>query len=242
VLEILERPNPYLLTKKGFYDVCEIGMPSQDIEALSQFFSPLSDKIKSDSDTFRFFGDEMGVFVLVKEERPWYPTDRGATVHPLIVEVAGESDQVLNQPDLPYKVKIKEKWKEDFPAVQLRIARPTDKFEEIIEFDETGLGLKRIGEFYNHDGFDGVMFGLPSLPYHLEFTHHIDGSPCPAPTKDNLLVFYIPDGEAIERIVDRLNKLGYTEVEPENPYWAHKGYTFEDPDGWRIVLFHSTGL
>ncbi|MGR5965763.1 hypothetical protein ACT7DB_22070 [Bacillus cereus] len=31
--------------------------------------------------------------------------------------------------------------------VQFRIARPTDKFEEVISFYETGLGLKRIGNF-----------------------------------------------------------------------------------------------
>ena len=33
------------------------------------------------------------------------------------------------------------------------------------------------------------MFGLPDEEYHLEFTTHVNGSPCPAPTKDNLLVF-----------------------------------------------------
>ena len=32
--------------------------------------------------------------------------------------------------------------------VKFRIARPTDKFEEVIAFYEKGLGLKRIGEFY----------------------------------------------------------------------------------------------
>ena len=31
--------------------------------------------------------------------------------------------------------------------VQFRIARPTDKFEEADQFYETGLGLKRIGNF-----------------------------------------------------------------------------------------------
>ncbi|MBO1582816.1 VOC family protein [Bacillus bingmayongensis] len=35
---------------------------------------------------------------------------------------------------------------------------------------EEGLGLKRIGEFHNHEGYDGVMFGLPDAEYHLEFT------------------------------------------------------------------------
>ncbi|MDM5154925.1 VOC family protein [Bacillus sp. DX1.1] len=125
--------------------------------------------------------------------------------------------------------------------VQFRIARPTDKFEEVIKFYEEGLGLKRIGEFQNHEGYDGVMLGLPDVEYHLEFTKHINGSPCPAPTKDNLLVFYMPDKAEIEKMNNRLNAMGYYEVEPENPYWKEKGTTIEDPDGWRIVLMNTDG-
>lgn len=120
--------------------------------------------------------------------------------------------------------------------IRFRIARPTDKFEEVIAFYEEGLGLKRIGEFNDHDGYDGVMFGLPDEEYHLEFTRHIDGSPCPAPTKDNLLIFYIKEYNEIEKVSKRLHAMGYDEVEPENPYWKEKGITIEDPDGWRIVL------
>ncbi|MFT4417273.1 VOC family protein [Fredinandcohnia humi] len=122
------------------------------------------------------------------------------------------------------------------------MARPTDKFEEIVSFYEKGLGLTRIGGFSGHQGYDGVMFGLPNANYHLEFTSHIDGTPCPAPTKDNLLVFYMPDWNSIENITNRLASMGYHKVEPENPYWGEGGITIEDPDGWRIVLYHSTGL
>ncbi|MED3038060.1 VOC family protein [Bacillus tropicus] len=120
--------------------------------------------------------------------------------------------------------------------VKFRIARPTDKFEAVIAFYEEGVGLKRIGEFYDHEGYDGIMFGLPDEEYHLEFTRHIDGSPCPAPTKDNLLVFYMREDSEIKKVIKRLHGLGYDEVEPENPYWKDKGITIEDPDGWRIVL------
>ncbi|MCP1164882.1 MULTISPECIES: VOC family protein [Bacillus] len=120
--------------------------------------------------------------------------------------------------------------------VKFRIARPTDRFEKVIEFYEKGLGLKRISEFYNHEGYDGVMFGLPEEEYHLEFTRHIDGSPCPAPTKDNLLVFYMVEDSEMKKVSKRLHALGYDEVKPENPYWKDKGITIEDPDGWRIVL------
>ncbi|HDR7793597.1 TPA: VOC family protein [Bacillus luti] len=120
--------------------------------------------------------------------------------------------------------------------VKFRIARPTDKFEEVIAFYERGLGLKRIGEFNDHEGYDGVMFGLPDEEYHLEFTRHVEGSPCPAPTTDNLLVFYMREDSEMKKISKRLQTLGYDEVEPENPYWKEKGITIEDPDSWRIVL------
>ncbi|KAK9767706.1 hypothetical protein K7432_002273 [Basidiobolus ranarum] len=122
--------------------------------------------------------------------------------------------------------------------VQFRVARPTDKLDKVIEFYQEGLGLKKIGSFEKHAGYDGVMFGLPDAKYHLEFTTFEAGSPCPAPTKDNLLVFYIPDIENIRKIVSQLNNLGYYEVEPENPYWKDGGISFEDPDGWGIILMN----
>ena len=86
------------------------------------------------------------------------------------------------------------------------------------------------------------MIGLPDASYHLEFTEHIDGSPCPAPTEDNLLVFYIPDAKQIQAVKSRLASMGYPEVPPENPYWEEKGVTIADPDGWRIVLMNMRGF
>lgn len=243
ILEILERDQIVKTEKNGWFDICEIGLPSPNVEQLSNFLAP---NIPTDNyaynKAFRFYGNDNGVFVLVKADRHWYPTNNGATIHPITVEVEGEFDRVLQHPTLPYTVKVKNKWSNELPVVQMRVARPTDQLAEIIKFYEVGLGLTRIAQFNDHDGFDGVMYGLPNTHYHLEFTSHRDGSPCPAPTKDNLLVFYIPNDGAITRIVDRLGKLGYHEVEPENPYWAKGGVTIEDPDGWRIVLFLSTGI
>ena len=111
-----------------------------------------------------------------------------------------------------------------------------------MRFYMEGLGLKRIGSFEHHEGYSGVMLGLPGYAYHLEFTEHERGSPCPAPTKDNLLVFYLPDRQAIERVVARLGAMGYPTVQPENSYWALQGVTIEDPDGWRVVLMNTAGI
>jgi len=128
------------------------------------------------------------------------------------------------------------------PIAQLRVARPTDRLADVVRFYTVGLQLPRIGSFADHDGYDGVMIGLPGVQAHLEFTSHAAGSPCPAPSRDNLLVLYMTDREAIDATVMRLESLGFGAVEPENPYWRDKGVTFEDPDGWRVVLFEGPGL
>ncbi len=119
---------------------------------------------------------------------------------------------------------------------QVRFARPTDRLEAVVAFYRDGLGLPEIARFEDHAGYDGVMLGLPDGSCHLEFTQHVDGSPCPAPSRDNLLVLYIPDADHLARLRDRLAGHGHQPVEPENPYWRDKSLTFEDPDGWRVVL------
>ena len=104
---------------------------------------------------------------------------------------------------------------ENWPVVQVRIARPTDQLEKVVKFYAEGIGLKVLGSFEDHAGYNGVMLGLPGFPYHLEFTSHQNGSPCPAPTKDNLLVLYIPDQAAINAIENRLKSMGLRPFHPK---------------------------
>ncbi|MER2048557.1 MAG: VOC family protein [Solibacillus sp.] len=133
-------------------------------------------------------------------------------------------------------------WTETLHVAQFRIARPTDQLEQIERFYCEGLGLKKLGGFKGHRGYTGIMIGLPDASYHLEFTEHVDGSPCPAPTEDNLLVFYMPNVKQIQTVQSRLANMGYDEVPPENPYWVEKGVTIADPDGWLIVLMNTDGI
>lgn len=137
---------------------------------------------------------------------------------------------------------MKEPWSSSMPAVQFRTARPTHQLEKIKEFYGEGLGLPVIGSFENHQGYDGVMFGMPGSAYHLEFTQHEHAAPVPPPSEDNLLVFYIPDQASRDAIASRLQQMGYAAVPAENPYWDVNGITICDPDGWRIVLQHSNGI
>jgi catechol 2,3-dioxygenase-like lactoylglutathione lyase family enzyme len=122
-----------------------------------------------------------------------------------------------------------------WPVAAVRFARPTDRLEDVLRFYEDGLGLRRIDSFDDHAGYSGVMLGLPGEEVHLELTTHEEGSPGPAPTRDNLLVLYLTDRDAITAIESRMRGLGHGPVEPENPYWSDD-LTFEDPDGWRVVL------
>lgn len=120
---------------------------------------------------------------------------------------------------------------------QVRIARSTDKLAEVVTFYRDHLGLPELYRFNGHAGYDGVMLSLPGTEYHLEFTSHVDGSPCPAPTADNLLVLYFSEDGRMHDVVERLAGAGHEPVPAENPYWPeHGALTFADPDGWRVVL------
>jgi catechol 2,3-dioxygenase-like lactoylglutathione lyase family enzyme len=138
---------------------------------------------------------------------------------------------------------IDSRWPDDMPVKQVRIARPTDRLEEVVRFYHEVLGLPVIASFTGHAGYDGVMIGMPGRDFHLEFTQYEHGSPGTAPSKDNLLVLYIPDVDAINRIVERLGDFGHETVSSENPYWDDRGaVTVEDPDGWRVVLMPTDGI
>lgn len=122
------------------------------------------------------------------------------------------------------------------PTTTLRVARPTDNIEAVTKFYRDGLGLEELFRFADHDGFDGVILGLPGGSYHLEFTHAHGHRVGRAPSADHLLVFYLPDEWQWRAAVARLQESGHFPVPPFNPYWEGAGLTFEDPDGYRVVL------
>ncbi|MGV3592811.1 MAG: VOC family protein [Gammaproteobacteria bacterium] len=118
----------------------------------------------------------------------------------------------------------------------LRIARPTDRLQEIARMYADGLGFEWLSEFSGHNGFDGVIIGHPHHPWHLEFTQHRSTQAGRAPTQDNLLVFYVPDTAAWEACCASMRAAGFAEVPAFNGYWDQRGRTFEDLDGYRVVM------
>jgi hypothetical protein len=102
-----------------------------------------------------------------------------------------------------------------------------------------GLGLRVVGSFENHDGFDGVMLGVAGSSYHFEFTRCRTHPVAPAPTVEDLVVFYIPAAAEWQATCARMLATGFKQVASFNPYWETQGRTYEDQDGYRIVLQHA---
>ena len=122
----------------------------------------------------------------------------------------------------------------------VRIARPTDRLEPLVRQYEQALGLQRLGGFDDHDGFDGVMLGHPGQPWHLEFTRERGAAAGGGPSPEHLLVLYLGDEPAHRAAVERARAAGMREVAAHNPYWTRTGVTFEDLDGYRVVLAPGT--
>ena len=128
-------------------------------------------------------------------------------------------------------------WPDGLPVVEVRVARPTDKLDEVLAFYCGDLGLTQL--FRTHgDGYEVAMVGLPDEKYHLEFSSRVNGmSPGVAPSDENLLVLYFAIEEQMFEVVRRLGSAGHQPVELDNPWWRRNGaLAFSDPDGWRIVL------
>lgn len=54
-----------------------------------------------------------------------------------------------------------------------------------------------------------------------------------------LLAFYIEDSEAWQAACERMIAAGFVDVISFNPCWNLSGRTFEDVDGYRVVLQNS---
>jgi catechol 2,3-dioxygenase-like lactoylglutathione lyase family enzyme len=118
----------------------------------------------------------------------------------------------------------------------LRISRPATDLPAIVAMYKNGLDLEELGSFADHDGFDGVMIGNKGGGFHFEFTFCRQHPVTPSPTQEDLLVFYEPDPEKWAERCRAMTAAGFKTADPLNPYWAVNGRTFEDPDGYRVVI------
>ncbi len=118
----------------------------------------------------------------------------------------------------------------------LRVARPVSDLARSTALYRDGLGLDVLGSFADHDGFDGAMLGPAEGDWHVELTHCRAHPVRPQPTREDLLVLYVPDAGEWRTASERMLAAGFVAAASFNPYWDVRGRTFEDPDGYRVVV------
>lgn len=130
-------------------------------------------------------------------------------------------------------------WPDDLPVAAVRFTRAADALDECLLFYRDLLGLDVLFEFRDHDGYDGVVLGLPDRSVQLELIRHADATP-PTRSEEDALVLYLDDaGAALRARLDGTVEVGV----PSNPYWARLGaYELTDPDGWHVLVVPASDL
>lgn len=128
-------------------------------------------------------------------------------------------------------------WPDHLRAGAVRFARPTAHIEECTAFYGDDLGLPILASWRDHDGYDGVVFGLPGSPTQLELTQHGAEPQVPEPSTENQLVLYLSGAAEVTAMAERLTFRGHRSVDVDNPYWAARGaVSYADADGWIVIL------
>ena len=119
--------------------------------------------------------------------------------------------------------------------MEFRYARHTQNIENIINFYTSVLNFQILGRFNDHDGYDGVFLGIEGENWHLEFTQNNE-KPKSTFDEDDALVFYPKTQTSVDEILENLRIFKVPILKTKNPYWNNKGYCFEDPDGFKIII------
>jgi catechol 2,3-dioxygenase-like lactoylglutathione lyase family enzyme len=116
--------------------------------------------------------------------------------------------------------------------MKLRIARHTDRLDELVAFYRDRVGFLEIDRFSDHDGYDGVLLEVPGAGAHLELTTGgAHGASEPHP--ESLLVLCFDIQAEIDVVADRIAQPA---VVPANPYWQANAQAYADPDGFQLLL------
>ena len=123
--------------------------------------------------------------------------------------------------------------------MQIRIARPTRDLEQATTFYRL-LDLPVLGSFEDHEGYSGVILGLPDSSRQLELVVR-DGE-APSPTDEDQLVLYLGSAERVAQAAERFRTAGSNARQAANPYWERSGAVcFVDPDGYWLILSPDPG-
>ena len=117
----------------------------------------------------------------------------------------------------------------------VRVARPSRGLEAAAAFYRDAVGLPVLGSFDDHDGFSGLILGIPDASRQLELVAAPDSAP--APTTEDQLVLYLGSSERVDDTAAQIRAAGHEPQVSPNPYWANVGAAcFVDPDGYWLVL------
>ena len=124
--------------------------------------------------------------------------------------------------------------------MKYRQARHTNLLKPIVDFYTQIIGLKLLGEFESHEGYDGVFIGQENSfnkndGWHLEFTVSWE-QPLHRPDEDNLMVFYPETTEEYEAILLRMQIANIKKYRPKNGYWQRNGIAVLDPDNFGVII------
>lgn len=121
-------------------------------------------------------------------------------------------------------------------GVVMRVARACQDVDALADQYGRGLGFEILAHWHDHEGFDGVVLGHPHAQYHLEFVRVHNESAPPAPHKEHLLVFYLPEREEWIARCRAVEAADFRRVRNDNPYWERVGRTYIDRAGGPVVL------
>lgn len=119
--------------------------------------------------------------------------------------------------------------------MKFRYARHTSNINKIKDFYTNILGFEVLGEFKNHDSYDGIFLGKETENWHLEFTQN-QNLPISKFDEDDILVFYPETKSEYEKILKNIKTFEIPLIKAKNPFWQNNGICFEDCDGYKIVI------
>ena len=126
------------------------------------------------------------------------------------------------------------RWPEHLPVGAVRVGRTSAFYDQTIRFYRDLVGLAVLESFAASYGEDGTIFGLPDTSVQLEIVRSV--APVVPADRIDMLVFYLPDTAAQQRLVARM-AAGGVEPTSQHPYWqANGGVTYRDPDGRQVVF------
>lgn len=121
------------------------------------------------------------------------------------------------------------------PLMQIRVARPSRDLERACAFYRDAVGLPVLSSFADHEGFSGVILGVPDAAHQLELVRHAEVEP--SPTTEDQLVLYLGSAAAVANRATAIEAAGHEPQALPNPYWTCEGaIAFVDPDGYWLVL------